>query len=198
MRTRYVPETSRRILCVFPRYAPSFGTFQHAYPLFGRRIRAFMPPQGLLVVAAYLPERWQVRFIDENIAGARAADFRWADAVLVSGMHVQRGQIEDIIRRAHASDRPVVLGGPSVSGYPEYYPHADILHLGELGDATGALIRHLDAQTLRSPGQLRFETAERLPLPEFPRPAYDLVALAAVLHREHPVLERMSLPVRVL
>jgi len=24
MRTRYVPETSRRILCVFPRYAPSF------------------------------------------------------------------------------------------------------------------------------------------------------------------------------
>ncbi len=21
----------RRILCVFPRYAPSFGTFQHAY-----------------------------------------------------------------------------------------------------------------------------------------------------------------------
>ncbi len=102
-----------------------------------------------MVVAAYLPERWQVRFIDENIASARAADFRWADAVLVSGMHVQRGQIEDIIRRAHASDRVVVLGGPSVSGCPEYYPHADILHLGELGDATDALIRHLDAQTAR-------------------------------------------------
>src|SRR2546425_8297412 len=78
-------------------------TFQHAYPLFGRRIRAFMPPQGLLVVAAYLPERWQIRFIDENIAAALAADFRWADAVLVSGMHVQRGQIEDIIRRASSS-----------------------------------------------------------------------------------------------
>jgi len=177
MRTRYVPETSRRILCVFPRYAPSFGTFQHTYPLFGRRIRAFMPPQGLLVVAAYLPERWQVRFIDENIAVALAADFLWADAVLVSGMHVQRGQIEDIIRRAHASDRVVVLGGPSVSGCPEYYPDADILHVGELGDATDALIRHLDAQTSRPHGQLRFETAERLPLAEFPRPAYALVAL---------------------
>ena len=62
-----------------------------------------MSPQGLLVVAAYLPERWQIRFIDENIAAALAADFRWADAVLVSGMHVQRGQIEDIIRRASSS-----------------------------------------------------------------------------------------------
>ena len=56
MRTRYVPDRSRRILCLSPRYAPSFGTFQHAYPFFGKRVRAFMPPQGLLVVAAYLPE----------------------------------------------------------------------------------------------------------------------------------------------
>jgi hypothetical protein len=59
----------RRILCVFPRYAPSFGTFQHAYPLTDG-VRAFLPPQGLLVIAAYLPKNWQVRFIDENIRPA--------------------------------------------------------------------------------------------------------------------------------
>jgi radical SAM superfamily enzyme YgiQ (UPF0313 family) len=176
MRIRYVPEASRKILCVFPRYAPSFGTFQHAYALFGH-VRAFMPPQGLLVVAAYLPEAWRVRFIDENIAPARAADFRWADAVLVSGMHVQHAQIEDVIRRAHESDRPVVLGGPSVSACPEDYPHADILHLGELGDATDAIIRRLDADVGRPAAQLRFETIERLPLADFPRPAYGLLAL---------------------
>ena len=122
MRTSYVPARSRNILLVSPRYAPSFGTFQHAYPFFGRRVRAFMPPQGLLVIAAYLPERWEVRFIDENMRAAREGDFRWADAVLVSGMHVQRAEIEGIIRRVHARDRPVVLGGPSVSGCPEYYP----------------------------------------------------------------------------
>ena len=45
----------RRILCVFPRYAPSFGTFHYAYPLMDG-VRAFMPPQGILVVAAYLPQ----------------------------------------------------------------------------------------------------------------------------------------------
>jgi hypothetical protein len=45
----------RNILCVFPRYAPSFGTFEYAYGLTDG-IRAFMPPQGLLVIAAYMPE----------------------------------------------------------------------------------------------------------------------------------------------
>src|SRR5262249_32544230 len=76
MRTPYVPTRSRRILCVFPEYAKSFGTFQHAYPLFGGRVRAFMPPQGLLVIAAYIPESWEVRFVDENSGRATDADFR--------------------------------------------------------------------------------------------------------------------------
>ena len=175
MRTRYVPGTVRRILCVFPRYAPSFGTFQHAYPLFGRRVRAFMPPQGLLVIAAYLPERWAIRFVDENIRAVRDVDFRWADAVMVSGMHVQRGEINDVVRRAHAHDRIVVVGGPSASACPEYYPDADIVHVGELGDATDALIRRLDASVMRPPRQERLETVERLALGDFPRPAYALI-----------------------
>src|SRR2546422_10936028 len=102
MRTPYTPATSRRILCVFPEYAKSFGTFQHSYPLFGGRVTAFMPPQGLLVIAAYLPDSWEVRFVDENSRPATASDVAWADAVFTSGMHIQRGQIIDIIRRAHA------------------------------------------------------------------------------------------------
>ena len=56
-------ETVRRILCVFPRYTSSFGTFEHAYPLTDG-VQAFMPPQGLLLIAAYLPANWPVRFID--------------------------------------------------------------------------------------------------------------------------------------
>jgi hopanoid C-2 methylase len=177
MRTPHAAVHARRILCVYPRYARSFGTFEHAYPFFGRRVRAFMPPQGLLVVAAYLPASWSVRFVDENSRAATAADFRWADAVLVSGMHVQRAQIHDVIARAHAHGRPVVLGGPSVSGCPEYYPDADIVHVGELGDATDRLIEYLDHHGGRPRGPLRFETVERLPLADFPTPAYDLIPL---------------------
>ena len=177
MRTTYLPTHSRRILCIYPRYARSFGTFQHAYGFFGGRVRAFMPPQGLLVVAAYLPETWAVRFVDENSQPATAADFQWADAVFVSGMHIQRSQIHDVIARAHAHDRPVVVGGPSVSGCPEYYPDADMVHVGELGDATDRLIEYLDGTAGRPTNQLYFETKDRLPLADFPTPAYAMIPL---------------------
>src|SRR3954469_18765538 len=128
MRTPYSPTHPRRILCVYPRYARSFGTFHHAYGFFGGRVRAFMPPQGLLVVAAYLPESWQVRFVDENAQPAGDDDLRWADVVLTSGMEVQRAHIEETPRRAHAHGKPVALGGPSVSACADLYPDVDLLH----------------------------------------------------------------------
>lgn len=103
----------RRILCVCPRYTSSFGMFEHAYPLTDG-VRALMPPQGLLVIAAALPAGWEVRFVDENIRPATQEELQWAEAVFVSGMHAQRRQIEAICRRAHRYDRVTVLGGSSV------------------------------------------------------------------------------------
>jgi hopanoid C-2 methylase len=160
---------------VFPAYTASFGTFSHAYRLLPR-VRAFMPPQGLLVIAAYLPASWPIRFIDENITRATAADFDWADIVLVSGMHIQAPQIRDIAQRAKRAGKVVVLGGASVSGAPELYPEFDYLHIGEIGDGTDRLIATLDESPV-PPTQIRFETKERLPLSDFPPPAYDLIRL---------------------
>src|SRR6478736_5966852 len=154
MRTPYRPARHRRVLCVFPRYERSFGTFHHMYPLFGGRIRAFMPPQGLLVVAAYLPESWEVRFVDENSRPATVEDLAWADAVA----------------RAHQAGKPVVLGGPSVSGCPEHYPGADLIQVGEMGDSTDGIIRWLDEHAGRPAAQLRFDTTARLALTDFPLP----------------------------
>jgi hopanoid C-2 methylase len=165
----------RRALLVFPRYTPSFGTFEYAFPLVGAK--AFMPPQGLLVLAAALPKSWQVRFVDENLKPASPADFAWAEVVLVSGMHIQKRQIEDICRRAHEAGRTAVLGGPSVSAMPEAYPDFDYLHLGELGDATEALIARLARDPARPARQERFVTEKRRDLADFPLPAYELADL---------------------
>jgi radical SAM superfamily enzyme YgiQ (UPF0313 family) len=165
----------RRVLLVFPRYTPSFGTLQYAYPIVG--VKAFMPPQGLLVIAAALPKSWQVRFIDENIRPAGAADFAWAEAVFVSGMHIQREQINDICARAHRRGKTTVLGGPSVSACPEYYPDFDYLHLGEMGDATDELIARLQADPARPPSQVALRTQARRDLTDFPLPAYELCDL---------------------
>jgi len=64
-------------------------------------------------------------------------------AVLVSGMHIQRQQMNDICRRAHAFDLAVAIRrsfGQRLSGY---YPSFDYLHVGELAIATNDLIARL-------------------------------------------------------
>lgn len=170
------PMTNRRVLCVFPHYVPSFGTFEYAYPL-TPGVKAFMPPQGLLLIAAVLPKDWEVRFIDENMGAANTADISWADFVFVSGMHIQRRQMDDIRTRAHALGKPVVLGGPSVSACPELYPEFDYLHIGELGDATDALIAQLGRDKARPPRQIVLTTKQRRALTDFPAPAYELAAI---------------------
>jgi radical SAM superfamily enzyme YgiQ (UPF0313 family) len=173
-------KNQRRVLCVFPIYTPAFGTFQHAYKLmYG--VKAFMPPQGLLLIAAYMPENWPVRFVDENIAPATAADFAWADVVMVTGMHIQAEQINDIRRRAAQAGKVTVLGGPSVSASPEMYPDYDYLHQGELGDATDAIVRHLDESLERPATQMVLNTRQRLPLTDFPIPAYDTIPFGRYL-----------------
>ena len=166
----------RRVLCVFPHYTPAFGTFNHAYRLMSG-VRAFMPPQGLLVVAAYMPKDWSVRFIDENINKATDGDWQWADVVMVSGMHVQALQIHDITARAHAAGKVVVLGGPSASASPEIYPDVDYIHVGEIGDAIDRLIGLIDHSTRRPSSQIRLQTVTRLALHDFPVPAYNLIPL---------------------
>lgn len=174
-RTPYIPKNKRNILCIFPTYTKSFGTLHHAYPLTGGGVKAFMPPQGILVVAAYMPEGWPVRFIDENIAPAQPEDYRWADVVIVSGMHIQQPQINQINQLAHRHGKLTLLGGPSVSGCPEYYPDFDLLHIGELGDATDKAVEYMDEQVARPSSQQRFVTVERTPLSKFPIPAYHLL-----------------------
>jgi hopanoid C-2 methylase len=174
VRSRVKVKNVRRVLCVSPRYALSFGTFQHAYELMDG-VRAFMPPQGLLVIAAYLPAAWEVRLVDENVRPASAADYAWADTVFVSGMHVQHEEIIALGRLARGLGKVSVLGGPSVSSCPENYPDFDYLHVGELGDATDALIEALDTGARPPPRQRVFTANERLPLTDFPIPAYEMI-----------------------
>jgi hopanoid C-2 methylase len=167
----FKPKQRRRVLLVFPRYAKSFGTFDHAFALLG--VRAFMPPQGILLIAALLPREWEIKFVDENVRPVRSDELDWADVVFLSGMHVQRARINELNQRAHRSGKLTVLGGPSVSAAPEFYPEVDVLHCGEVGEATLTLFEHLDNTVDREAKQRVFRAGERLPLNEFPSPAYE-------------------------
>ena len=115
----------RRILCVFPRYAPSFGTFQHAYPLTDG-VRAFMPPQGILVVAAYLPAQWQVRLVDENNRLAR---------VEIAGVrrNVNVSLLDDDGVGAQPGDWVLIHVGFALSKVDEEEAHATLALLQGMG-----------------------------------------------------------------
>ncbi len=171
---RFTPKYTRRILCVFPKYATSFGTFNYSFQLTAS-VKAFMPPQGLLLIAALMPENWQIRFIDENNRPATEDDMGWADAVFTSGMHIQRESICDVISRAHRAGKSAILGGPSATSAPEWYPEADIIHAGEVGDATFKLFEMIDQAPSRPTRQMILRTSQRLPMTEFPPPAYHLI-----------------------
>src|SRR5438874_9499330 len=82
--------------------------------------------------------------------------------------------MNDICRRTHAFDLAVAIGGPSVSACPDYYPSFDYLHVGELGDATDDLIARLARDRSRPPQQVVLKTTDRVPMTEFPIPAYEL------------------------
>jgi radical SAM superfamily enzyme YgiQ (UPF0313 family) len=167
----------RKVLCIFARYTKTFGTFFHAYQFFPDTV-ALMPPLGMLTIAAYLPEHWDIRFVDENVRLPTDEDYQWCDVVLASGMHVQRTHLENIAGCAHRFGKVAVLGGPSVSAAPEYYPMFDILHCGELGNATDELIAHLEITVERPDAQMVFTTKDRLSLEEFPIPAYHLIDIS--------------------
>jgi hopanoid C-2 methylase len=103
-------------------------------------------------MAALLPREWDIKFVDENVRPVRSDELDWADVVFLSGMHVQRARINELNQRAHRAGKLTVLGGPSVSAAPEFYPEVDVLHCGEAGDATWRLFEHLDQTVERPPG----------------------------------------------
>lgn len=170
----------RNILCVFPRFTPCFASFHHAFPFFPGTV-AFMPPQGMLTIAAYLPTAWGVRVVDENVAPMTRADLEWADVVMVSGMHVQRSRMAEIAVLARKAGKLTVAGGSSVSGCPEYHPDFDILQSGELGDATDTIIARIDESLERPAIQEIYTTQRRVEIDDFPIPAYDKIDLTAYM-----------------
>src|SRR5262245_55024472 len=96
-------------------------------------------------------------------------------------MHIQRRQILDLARRAHRKGKVIALGGSSVSAAPEDYAEIDLLHCGEVGDATLELFRRLDETVVRPERPIIYRTIDRLPMTQFPKPAYRLIDIRQYL-----------------
>ncbi|MHC4884708.1 MAG: B12-binding domain-containing radical SAM protein [Planctomycetota bacterium] len=174
----------------------TYWGFSHALNILGKR--ALLPPLGLLTVAAMLPAGDEVRLKDLNIESCSDDDLRWADAVFVSAMIVQKDSLAECIGRANALGIPVVAGGayPTTS-YAEIEGVSHFL-LGETetifpvflrdwaqGRAKRVYARPIEAadtEAIRAHfgADADLETAtERICLDDTPMPRFDLLDLGA-------------------
>jgi len=132
-----------RILMVYPRFADALWAYKHALAFVGKR--ASSPPLGLLTVAAMLPEAWDKKLVDLNVAELSDDDLRWADCVFLSAMLAQQASAEAVIARCQRLGIKIVAGGP-------LYTHSeqagglgvDHVVVGEAEGCLPALVRDLE------------------------------------------------------
>jgi radical SAM superfamily enzyme YgiQ (UPF0313 family) len=132
-----------RILLVYPEFPETFWSFKHALKFVSKG--ASYPPLGLITVAAMLPQEWEKRLVDMNVAPLSDRDLAWADYVFLSAMIVQRKSAAEVVARCNRMGVPVVAGGPLFTEEPGKFPTIDHLVLNEAEATLPAFLRDLAA-----------------------------------------------------
>jgi len=160
-----------KVLLINPEFLPSFWSLRETCDMAGRK--TLLPPLGLLTVAALLPQEWEFRLADLNTRTLTAADWDWAELVVISGMIIQRDGVLSLIRQAKQQGKTTAVGGPyATSLYPEVLEAgADFLLRGE-GEVT--IPHFLGALREGQPGGV-FEEEGKPDLTASPVPRFDLV-----------------------
>src|SRR5688572_11180206 len=157
-----------KVLLVNPEFPDTYWSFRHALPFEGKRC-AF-PPLGLLTVSALLPASWERRLVDLNIEKLRTSDIEWADMVMATAMLVQEESLRDVVRRAKARGKRVVIGGPYITTTIHDLPEADHIFLGEAETTLPQFIEDL----ARGEAKRSYQAAERPPLSATPLAHFEL------------------------
>jgi radical SAM superfamily enzyme YgiQ (UPF0313 family) len=157
-----------KVLLVNPEFPDTYWSFRHALPFEGKRC-AF-PPLGLLTVSALLPASWERRLVDLNIEKLRPSDIEWADMVMATAMLVQEESLRDVVRRAKAHGKRVVIGGPYITTTIHDLPDADHIFLGEAETTLPQFIEDL----ARGEAKRSYQAPERPPLSATPLANFEL------------------------
>jgi len=100
-------------------------------------------------------------------------DLVWADMILISAMTVQRDSTQKVLKRAKASGKPIVAGGPLFTAEPEGFPEVDHLILNEAEITLPLFLSDLG----RGKPQRVYQTDEFADITKTPLPLWNLVDL---------------------
>lgn len=166
-----------KALLIYPLFPKTFWSYDRFMEM--ADLKAFIPPLGIITVAALLPEDWEIRFYDRNVAPETEADWEWCDMLILSAMLVQREDFHLLIRKAIQLGKKVAVGGPYPTSLPEHAlesgAHYLILDEGEM----------TVPQFLQALGEGQeqgiFRAAEKPDVTLSPQPRFDLLQQEAYL-----------------
>jgi len=158
-----------KILLVYPQHPTTFWSFQYALNFISKK--ASLPPLGLITVAAMLPAEWEQRLVDMNVKKLTDADLRWADAVFLSAMSIQKESALSVIVRCKAHGIKVIAGGPLFTACPEEFSDVDHLVLNEAEVTLPLFLEDLR----NSKAEHLYTSPQWADLSNTPTPRFDLV-----------------------
>jgi radical SAM superfamily enzyme YgiQ (UPF0313 family) len=164
------------VLLVYPLFPKSFWSFEKTLALLNRK--AMLPPLGLITVAAILPQEWNFKLADRNIREITAAEWEWADLVMLSAMIVQKPDFLAQIQEAKRRGKRVAVGGPYPTALPDEAQQAgaDYLILDE-GEITLPLF--VEAIARQEPSGVFRSGGEKPDVTHTPIPRFDLLEFDA-------------------
>ncbi len=160
------------VLLLYPRGPETFWSFKHVLRFVSKK--AAFPPLGLLTVAALLPQQWNFKLVDLNIAELSDDVLRWADYVLLSGMIVHRESAHEVAARCVQQGKTVIAGGPLFTTGFQEFPEIDHFVLGEAEDVIGQLATDMERGAL----QRIYRGSSWPDVRKTPVPRWDLIQLS--------------------
>jgi len=166
-----------RALLVYPEFrSASFWNYRETCELVDARYPA--APLGLCTVAAMLPPDWEVTLVDRNIEPWDDSMLDAVDVVLTGGMMPQQRDCIELIRKARAKGKTVIVGGPDATSSPHLYEDASHLVLGE-GEVTMPLfLADLAAGTAKK----IYQDARKADVQKSPTPRFELLKFERYNH----------------
>ena len=158
-----------KILLISPEYPDTFWSFRYALRFISKK--ASFPPLGLLTVAAMLPEVWEKKLVDLNVAPLADKDLEWADYVFIGAMAIQRKSVKEVITRCKECGAKVVAGGPLFTTSYEEFEGVDHFVLSEAEVTLSPFLADLE----RGRAQHIYISNERPDISKTPIPLWSLI-----------------------
>ncbi len=162
-----------RALLVYPAIPDTFWSFKHALKFVSRKSTS--PPLGLLTIVAMLPDDWEIKVIDISVNKLKDKYLKWADAVFISAMLVQRESALKVVSKCKEHNLKVIAGGPLFTAYYSDFLDSGVDHF-ILNDGEVTLPRFLN--DWQSGCAKKVYTESKMPsMKTTPVPRWDLVNL---------------------